>query len=71
MTIPISHLQRGSSLVVKVWRVGAKAMDRRREEWKEHLDAPTSLISHTWRGSLLTVKRAGWEDGRKGERRKG
>lgn len=43
---------------------GAKVMDRRGEDWEEHCDTPTTSISHAGRGSTLTAKRAGPEDGK-------
>lgn len=39
-------------------------MDRGIEDWEEHCDTPTTSISHKWRGSTLTAKRAGREDGK-------
>lgn len=42
----------------------ATEMDRRRKVCKELWDSPTTLISHTWRGSVLTDRKAGREEGK-------
>ena len=47
--------------------VGAKAMDRGREVCRENWDTQTTLISHIWRGSMLTVRRVGQQHGKKGK----